>query len=144
MSTGKAAHAGFAARLQLALEEAGFGKSQLSEVAKGFGVSSTAVRKWLDGEAMPVSKRAPGIAAVLGVRRAWLLDGELPMRPRPVSLERTAEAGKAYSSDDAALSISGDEFRLLSHYRKLPRPVQRAFGKLLEEAALATNRDDTR
>ena len=142
MSTGKAAHAGFAARLQLALEEAGFGKSQLNEVAKAFGVSSTAVRKWLDGESMPVSKRAPGMAALLGVRRAWLLDGELPMRPRPVNLKRTAEAGKNYSSDDAELSISSDEFRLLSHYRKLSKPMQHAFGELLERTMQETNKDD--
>ena len=134
VNSGKAAHAEFAARFQLALEDAGYGSYQQKELGKLFGVTATAVRKWLEGESMPVSKRAPGVARILGVRRAWLLDGELPMRPHKGRIEGAAEAGKAYSRQEAEFSLSSEEFRLLSNYRKLNRGMQRAFGKLLEES----------
>lgn len=122
-------HTEFAARLKLALDEAGIGKYQLKELGAMFKVTPQAFKKWLDGEAMPVSKRAPEVARLLGVRRAWLLDGELPMRP--LSAE-TAELGKDYSTEHEVLSISGDEFKLLSNYRKLPRNLQNLLGELVE------------
>jgi hypothetical protein len=122
-------HTEFAARLKLALDEAGVGKCQLKELGAMFKVTPQAFRKWLDGEAMPVSKRAPEVARLLGVRRAWLLDGELPMRP--VSAEM-AESGKDYSTRDELLSISGEEFKLLRNYRKLPRNLQTLVGAIVE------------
>ncbi len=99
-----------------------------------FGVSPQAVRKWLEGEAMPVSSRAPMIAERLGVRRAWLLDNELPMRAIQTDM---AELASGYVSQGDGLSISGEEFRLLSHYRKLPRNLQEALGLLAERMQAA-------
>ena len=92
-----------------------------------FGVTAQAVRKWRDGDAIPTSKHAPIVAEKLGVRRAWLLDGELPMRPRTVSV---SEKGTSYASDE--LSISKDEFKFLSDYRSLPHSMRMALEQLLE------------
>jgi transcriptional regulator with XRE-family HTH domain len=121
---------GFASRLQLAIDEAGYGNSQLKELATLFGVSAPAVRKWLMGEAFPGQVRAVQIAGLLGVRRAWLLDNELPMRPNPVDI---ADRGKRYNSSQEVLSISGEEFRLLTSYRQLPRSLQKDLVKLIQD-----------
>lgn len=122
-------HAEFAARLKQALEEAGYRDYQLKELGTMFKVTPQAFRKWLDGDAMPVSKRSPEVAKLLGVRRAWLLDGELPMRPLNADL---AEHARSYSTQSDDLSISGEEFRLLNNYRKLPRKLQDMLGKFVE------------
>jgi len=124
----RAAHTDFAERLKLALDEAGFGTSQLKELGPLFNVSPQAVKKWLDGEALPVSRRAQPLAALLGVRRAWLFDNELPMRPHNADM---AEVGKCYRSKDA-ISISGEEFRLLNNYRRLPRKLQETLSQLAD------------
>lgn len=136
VSSGKTAHAEFAARFQQALREAGHGDLQQKELARLFGVTGTAVRKWKEGEAMPSSKRAPQVAHTLGVRRAWLLDGELPMRPHQGRLDSTAEAGKSYSRQEADFSLTSEEFRLVSNFRKLNSGLRRAFSKLLEESVI--------
>ncbi len=122
----KTVREGFAERLQQALEEAGLGESQLKELGLLFGVTPQAVRKWLTGEAMPTAEHAPLVAEKLCVRRAWLLDAELPMRPR---LGDMAEFGQDYAVD--AFNLSKEEFRLLLAYRSLPRRLR----KLLEQLA---------
>lgn len=134
-------HADFAERFRQALDEAGFGDHQLKELGRLFKVSPQAVRKWLDGEAMPVSRRAPEIARVLGVRRAWLLDNELPMRPLKADM---AEARGSYSAAKEALSISMEEFRLLSAYRALPRALQQSFLGLLDNTKQALGKGKSR
>jgi transcriptional regulator with XRE-family HTH domain len=121
---------GFASRLQLAIDEAGYGKSQLKELAVLFEVSAPAVRKWLTGEAFPSQVRAARIAALLGVRRAWLFDNELPMRPNPVDI---TDKAKNYSSTREVLSISGEEFRLLATYRRLPKTLQKDLVRLMQD-----------
>ena len=121
---------GFASRLQFAIDEAGYGNSQLKELASLFGVSAPAVRKWLSGDAFPTQVRAVKLANLLGVRRAWLLDNELPMRPNPVDI---ADKGKAYSSTQESLSISGEEFRMLATYRRLPKSLQKDLVKLMQD-----------
>ena len=134
VSSGKTAHAEFAVRFRQALREAGHGDSPQKELARLFNVTGPAVRKWLDGEAMPASKRAPQVAQLLGVRRVWLLDGELPMRPHPGRVDSTAEAGRGYSRQEADFSLTSEEFRLVSNFRKLNSGLRRAFSKLLEES----------
>lgn len=120
----------FSKRFREALNEAGHKETQLNELGRLFNVSGQAVRKWLDGDAIPNSTRAPGIAAKLGVRRAWLLDGELPMRSIQLEVkEKAAAYNRAGSSE--ALSISSDEYRLLDNYRKLPRNLQKTVSALL-------------
>ena len=134
VSSGKTAHAEFAVRFRQALREAGHGDSPQKELARLFGVTGTAVRKWKEGEAMPSSKRAPQVAHVLGVRRAWLLDGEHPIRPHQGRVDSAAETGKGYSRQEGDFSLTSEEFRLVSNFRKLNSGLRRAFSKLLEES----------
>ena len=70
----------FAERFKLALDEAGL--RDMKDLATALGVTAQAVRKWREGDSIPTAEHAPLLAEKLGVRRAWLLDGELPMRPR--------------------------------------------------------------
>jgi transcriptional regulator with XRE-family HTH domain len=118
---------GFAERLRIALDEAGHGETHLKELGALFGVTAQAVRKWREGEAIPTSEHAPHVAERLGVRRAWLLDGELPMRPRMLSM---AEKHSGYQAEE--LSISKDEFKLLSDYRGLPHGLRTALEQFVE------------
>ena len=114
------------------MNEAGYKKSQLKELGSLFEVSSQAVRKWLNGDALPSSSRAPQIAMKLGVRRAWLLDGEPPIR----SIElKVNESNAAYTNkpDPEALTISDREYRLLCNYRSLPIELQKTIDTLLRE-----------
>ncbi len=120
----------FSKRFRQALNEAGHKETQLQELGGLFEVSGQAVRKWLNGEAIPNSSRAPDIALKLGVRRAWLLDGETPMRA--VQME-VREGGGQYleSGKTQNFSISADEFRLLNNYRNLPLSLQKTVDALL-------------
>lgn len=124
----KSVREGFAERFRLALDEAGYGDTQLKELGAVFGVTPQAVSKWLAGEAMPVSERAPRVASILGVRRAWLLDNELPMRPHQGNM---AEKARDYAAA-GDLSLSASEFRLLNNYRRLPRALQNSLETLVE------------
>lgn len=124
--------ADFSKRFRQALNEAGHKKTRLQDLGALFEVSSQAVRKWLNGEALPNSSRAPLIATKLGVRRAWLLDGELPMRSIQLQVkESQASYGRAKQSQ--ALTISADEFQLLSNYRSLSKSLQKSLHKLLSD-----------
>ena len=71
----------FAARFRHALTKLGHSTSDQKEMRRLFGVSAQAVRKWAEGQALPTAARIPQVASVLGVRRAWLQDGEEPMYP---------------------------------------------------------------
>ena len=125
----KTAREGFSERFQQALQEAGLSGSTQRELGKLFLVTPQAVRKWLGGESMPTSQRAPLVANLLGVRKAWLIDNELPMRSQTVSM---AESGKPYDLADGQLSISGDEYRLLTRFRQLSQPVKASVVSLLD------------
>jgi transcriptional regulator with XRE-family HTH domain len=68
----------FSARLNAALDAADVPpkfQGRQKAVAKRFGVSQKGARKWLEGEAIPETKRLPQIAADLGVSVEWLLMG---------------------------------------------------------------------
>ncbi len=119
----------FAARFRQALAEAGYADAQLKELAALFGVSGQAVRKWLNAEALPGPARAPEVAAKLGVRRAWLLDGEEPVR----TLVMQDTQGRYQEYQTPGLSVSAGEYRLLKNYRCLPRSLQSSFDTTLEE-----------
>ena len=122
----------FSRRFRQALNEAGYKKTQLKELGSLFEVSSQAVRKWLNGDALPSSSRAPQIAMKLGVRRAWLLDGEPPIRSIGLKVN---ESNAAYTNkpDPEALTISDREYRLLCNYRSLPIELQKTIDTLLRE-----------
>lgn len=118
----------FAARFRRALAEAGISPNEQTRLQKLFGVTGQAVRKWADGTSMPTSARLPQVAERLGVRRAWLQDGDGPMRPdggRPNPASRNSDV----------LSLHPDEVRLITRYRLLGEKERVALETLL--AAIA-------
>jgi transcriptional regulator with XRE-family HTH domain len=118
---------GFAERLRQALDDAGHRNRTQRELGVLFGVTPQAVRKWLAGSALPSSARAPHVAEVLGVRKAWLLDAELPVRARLLTMDQ----GAPYKVEADSLSVSSEEYRLLTHFRALSRQQQKAIASLL-------------
>ena len=128
----KRVQTGFAERLKLALDEAGFVGPAWPDkrLAREFEVTPQALRKWREGESMPTFSHAQLVASRLGVRRAWLIDGEAPMRAFQADL---AEMPPGYASQPDTLSLSGDEFRLIRHYRSLPHGVQQRLLALINE-----------
>jgi transcriptional regulator with XRE-family HTH domain len=71
----------FAKRFNLACDRAGIpakGRGRQTAVATLFQVSQKGARKWLEGEAIPNTKRLPAMARLLGVTTEWLLTGDDP------------------------------------------------------------------
>lgn len=97
----------FAKRLRLALKEAGYDVYQQKEIGELFGVSGQAARKWCDGTALPASTRMKEVADILGVERAWLQDGEGPMR---AVAGRVKKSGTTPPIEDMVISSEEAEF----------------------------------
>lgn len=102
----------FAERFRKALEDLGLSISEQSRLRRLFGVSGQAVRKWLEGTSMPTAARMPLVAEALGVRRAWLQDGEGPMRLGIGEAQDPVTGG-------CSLRLSDYEVRLLVRLRLL-------------------------
>lgn len=107
----------FSARFRKALDNMGYSPSQQNVLGEIFGVSGQAVRKWAEGSAIPNSARMPQIASILGVRRAWLQDGEEPMMPEIARVAEPAFQGGGKRTEEIA--ISNDEATMLYNYRLL-------------------------
>jgi len=122
---------GFAERLKLALDEAGYNIRQKKALGTLFSVTPQAVSKWLAGEAMPSAVRARTVAEKLGVRRAWLLDNELPMRAHAADM---AETGHGYTAQEG-ISLSSEEFRVLVNFRNLAKPSRGLVEQLVQTLA---------
>jgi transcriptional regulator with XRE-family HTH domain len=120
---------GFAERLKIALDEAGYSIRQKKTLGTLFSVTPQAVSKWLAGEAMPSAIRARAVAEKLGVRRAWLIDNELPMRGHTAGM--AAETGHNYASQES-ISLSSEEFRILANFRKLPKSSRSLVEQLVQ------------
>ncbi len=118
----------FATRFRKALTELGYSPTAQQEVGKLFGVSGQAARKWAEGQAMPTPSRMPHVAGVLGVRRAWLQDGEEPMRPLVAG--KSSDKRKTTKSGQE-LAVSAEEFNVLRMYRLLTRKQREAVRGLL-------------
>ncbi len=58
----------------------------------------------------------PHVAEVLGVRRAWLQDGEEPMRPM---VGKISDQKKRHEKKDQEFAITGEEVNILHMYRAL-------------------------
>ena len=71
---GGAGQADFVSRLQLVAAE----WPSADRLAKATGVSASAFRKWLKGEAEPSRDRLVALAAAAGVSLGWLAQGEGP------------------------------------------------------------------
>jgi len=107
----------FAIRFRNALKELGYTTNQQGKMRELFGVSGQAVCKWAEGQAMPTLSRMPQVAAVLGVRRAWLQEGEEPMRP--VVGRVSDEIGRYGARRSKELTMSAEEANVLHLYRIL-------------------------
>lgn len=114
----------FSERFRHALEYRGHSPSQVKRLAALFGVSVSAVRKWLDGLAIPTSARMPSIASKLGVRRAWLQDGEEPMLPEAAGLS-PGSGRRSREKPTEVMALSADQLDWLCDYQHLT-PEQRA------------------
>ena len=122
------AHDGFTERFKQALDEAGLAAKSRKELGRMFGVTGQAIKKWLEGESIPSAERAPLVARKLDVRRAWLLDNELPMR---VLNGAITEDGMDYGIPDHKLSY--EEQQMLQQYRRLSKRQQKNWLKLLKD-----------
>lgn len=70
---------GFPERLREACEDAGLAVTQPA-LARAFGLSTTTIWHYLNGEKLPSMARAVEIAGKLGVCVEWLLTGNGPKR----------------------------------------------------------------
>ncbi len=127
----------FAARFRKALMELGVSPNEQTRLQKLFGVSGQAVRKWAEGLATPTTARMPEVARILGVRRAWLQDGEEPMRPLTVG---SADETGPYQKGRQEAGLSGDEARLLAVYRTLTPELRNALKAVIASLAKSASR----
>jgi transcriptional regulator with XRE-family HTH domain len=113
----------FTQRFRQALLELGYSHREQKRLGELFGVSGQAVRKWAEGEALPTSARMQQVAAILGVRRAWLQDGEGTMRP---VVARVEGAGISKSGELGEEMLNKVEVDLVRAFRKLNAGQQKA------------------
>jgi phage repressor protein C with HTH and peptisase S24 domain len=91
-----AEQAGFVARLRLIVAQ----WPSADRLARATGVSPSAFRKWLKGEAEPSRDRLVALAGTAGVSVAWLAQGEGP-EPDLVSLDARARSPDGPGSERA-------------------------------------------
>lgn len=80
----------FAERLEFARTQRRDGPIPAVELAERAGVSTGALSYYRRGERTPRPDTASKLAAVLGVRPAWLLTGEAPMRAHALTVHNRA------------------------------------------------------
>jgi transcriptional regulator with XRE-family HTH domain len=116
----------FTQRLFLALNSIGYEVTNISgitrEINKLFGeksITSHAVRKWLNGQAIPIHSRLIRLADWLGVSPAWLRFGEGQMYKSELSHILFSEQNN-YSLIFAKIkSLSKEELELVTHQIEL-------------------------
>jgi phage repressor protein C with HTH and peptisase S24 domain len=108
--TAAAGRAGFAARLQLVVQQ----WPSADRLAKATGVSPSAFRKWLKGVAEPSRDRLVALAEAAGVNVSWLAQGE-GAEPDLMSL-----AGRAHSPQSFELggTLNPAQFLMLPKRRE--------------------------
>jgi len=112
LSTEGASRAAFTARLQMILRQ----WPSADRLARAMGVSPSAFRKWLRGEAEPSRERLVALADAAKVGIAWLAKGE---GPGP-AVEPAGSGDRRPRSGEATRIAEADRFILL------PRRVQAA------------------
>jgi phage repressor protein C with HTH and peptisase S24 domain len=95
-----AEQAGFVARLQIVVAR----WPSADRLARATGVSPSAFRKWLKGEAEPSRDRLVALAGTAGVSLAWLAQGDGP-EPDLVNLDARARRPEAASLDGARFHL---------------------------------------
>ncbi len=102
---GAADQAGFVARLQLVVQQ----WPSADRLAKATGVSPSAFRKWLNGQAEPRRDRLVALAGAAGVTVSWLAQGE----GAEPDLRRLADRAHSSQSSDGAGMLNPAQFRVL-------------------------------
>jgi phage repressor protein C with HTH and peptisase S24 domain len=95
-----AEQAGFVARLRLIVAQ----WPSADRLARATGVSPSAFRKWLKGEAEPSRDRLVALAGTAGVSVAWLAQGDGP-EPDLVSLDAKARSPEVSGHDRAQFHL---------------------------------------
>jgi phage repressor protein C with HTH and peptisase S24 domain len=95
-----AEQAGFVARLRLLVAQ----WPSADRLARATGVSPSAFRKWLKGEAEPSRDRLVALAGTAGVSVAWLAQGEGP-EPDLLSLDARARSPDTAGPDTAKFHL---------------------------------------
>ena len=95
-----AEQAGFVARLRLVVAQ----WPSADRLARATGVSPSAFRKWLKGEAEPSRDRLVALAGTAGVSVAWLAQGEGP-EPDLVGLDARARSPGGAGPDRASFHL---------------------------------------
>jgi transcriptional regulator with XRE-family HTH domain len=120
----------FSKRLRQALQEGGVGVDSPTHLARAFNdhysgkrVTQQAVRKWLNGEAIPAHDKILALAGWLAVPADWLEYGK-----GGASAPAAQQAAPTYRS-----SLSDDE--LLKRYRRLSHSQQRAVAEIISGLA---------
>ena len=116
-------YAGFAERLQEACDAADIppGRARSGALSLRFGVSTEAVRQWLNGRGVPEISRLLELAEELECSLDWLLLGRLP------SSGQVREPGGAYKT------LSPQERAVVGAMRKLNARRRGGLVQLLEE-----------
>ncbi len=126
--------AAFSRRLNEACDDAGLpakGQGRQLAVAKLFHVTQKGARKWLEGEAVPHTKRLPQIAERLGVTVEWLLTGAAPKK-----------AGAASDTSPGHGVFSREELEFAALARQLPPAMRRAWRASGDALAASTRGND--
>ena len=115
----------FSKRLQLALKQSEFYNIEQGVLSMQLGVSRQALRKWLEGKALPSQTRLPLIAEVLKVSHVWLATGQGSIR------SINAQVLSNTNSQQLKFSLNVEEVKLLKSYRMLTSKTQKIFSNLL-------------
>jgi len=118
----------FSLRLQQAVEKSIYKDLEQGKLSERIGVSRQALRKWLQGKALPSQARLPLIADILNINLIWLATGEGSMSKHEdvVITDNTNESNKF------SFSITQEEIELVEKFRQLTETDQQSFSLLFE------------
>jgi hypothetical protein len=101
-------------------------------LARQLQVSGEMARKWLAGEALPNQARMAGLANSLGVKTAWLRDGDLPKHSDSNALDaRTANRISERSVTAYGVTVSEAGMLFAAEWEKLGAEARYAIEQLV-------------
>jgi ribosome-binding protein aMBF1 (putative translation factor) len=124
----------FAGRLDQAVSDhplAPKDRGKAAWLARQLSVSGEMARKWLGGEALPNQARLAGIAQMLGVRIAWLRDGEAPARADGKTEPKTASGVAERSVTAYGVTVSEAGMLFAAEWEKLAPEARLAVEQLV-------------
>ena len=118
----------FSLRLQKAVDKSIYKDLEQGVLSERIGVSRQALRKWLQGKALPSQARLPLIADVLNINLIWLATGEglMSQHEDVVITDNTNESNQFF------FSITQEEIELVEKFRQLTEENQQSFSLLFE------------